>query len=553
MLAAMLRLATLALSLGLAASCVLPPPKGGAQGATNSELGPPTVATRFARLTHAQWANTLRDLFELDGSAGDELARDFRLDPNQNGFLFDNYAASLSVDEALWREYQQAAGQIAERVTRDPARIAKLVPPGNDDEARARAFIARFGPRVHRRPLTKAEAEGYLELFRNGREAYTGMGAFEAGLRLLVEALLQSPHFLYRIEGNGGRAAGALKLDGYDMASRLSYTLWNSMPDARLFAAAADGKLTDPAVIAGEARRMLDDARAEPVILRFHAQLFERERLSQVSPSRNRFPDVSDHFAEYAARESDLFVKYQVLEQSAGYKELLSSSETFVNAELARVYGLEGSFTGDFSKVSLDPSQRHGLLTQIAFLASHATSVDPDPIHRGVFVARRLLCEKLSAPPGMVPPLPASNGRTNRQTVSDHTEANGSVCATCHKWIINPLGFPFETYDAIGRFRSDDNGQPIDASSKASIDDGARAVKDGLELSQALAESPQAHACYARHWLEYAYGRPFTARDQPLVARLGSESAAGRLSVKNLVIALLEAPAFSMIYDEDLR
>ncbi len=547
----MFRLATLVLSLGVVSSCVLPPPKGGAQGNTSSDLGPPTVATRFARLTHAQWANTVRDLFELD--VADELGRDFRLDPNQNGFLFDNYAASLSVDEALWREYQDAAAKIAERVTTDPARLAKLVPAVGDDETRARAFIASFGPKAHRRPLSGAEANTYLEIFRTGQTAYSGMRAFESGLRLLVEALLQSPHFLYRIEGNGGRTPGGVRLDGYDVASRLSYTLWNTMPDGPLFEAAASGKLSQPAGIAEQARRMLSDARARSVMLRFHAQLFERDRLNQVSPSRARFSEIGDHFAENAGREADLFVGYQVLEQNGGYKDLMSSSETFVNAELARVYGLQGEFTSDFSKVSLDPSQRRGILTQVAFLASHSTSVDPDPIHRGVFVARRLLCEKLSAPPGMVPPLPASNGRTNRETVQDHTEAPGSVCATCHKWIINPLGFPFESYDAIGHFRTEDNGHPLNTASTASIDDKAAPVKDGVELAELIATSPQAHACYAQHWLEYAYGRPLTPRDQPLVGELGGKSAAGQLSVKELVVALLEAPAFAIIYDEDLR
>ncbi|HEV8247001.1 MAG TPA: DUF1592 domain-containing protein, partial [Polyangiaceae bacterium] len=487
--------------------------------------------------------------------SADELARGFRLDPNQNGFLFDNYAASLSVDEALWQEYQRAAAEIAERVTRDPARLKKLLPPESNAgtaEARARAFILSFGPKVHRRPLTKGELEEYLKLFRSGRGMYAGMAEFEAGLRLLIEGLLQSPHFLYRIEGNGGQGPGGVKLDAYDVASRLSYTLWNTMPDHELFAAAASGTLTEPSTIAAQAHRMLDDPRTEPVVLRFHAQLFERERLNQVTPSRIYYPQVSEHFAEYAARENDLFVKYELLEQGKGYKDLLTSTETFVNAELAGVYGIEGSFGDEFAKVSLDPAQRRGLLTQVAFLASHATSVDPDPIHRGVFVARRLLCDRLSAPPGMVPPLPAANGRTNRETVEQHTETRGSVCATCHKYVINPLGFPFEIYDAVGHYRTEDNGHPVNASTDAEIDKKQMPVKDGVELADALAASSKVHACYARHWLEYAYGRPATPRDDALISRLGAESANG-LGVKDLVVELVQAPAFSIIYQEDLQ
>jgi hypothetical protein len=166
-------------------------------------LGPPTVGTRFARLTHVQWANTVRELFALDSV--EDITRNFRPDPNEKGFLFDNYAASFSVDEALWHEYQNAAAEVAERVTRDPAHLAKLVPPQTGDSgARARTFIARFGQLAHRRPLTEDQIGQYLDVFHAGEGAYSGLGEFEGGIRLVIEALLQSPYFLYRVEGNGG-------------------------------------------------------------------------------------------------------------------------------------------------------------------------------------------------------------------------------------------------------------------------------------------------------------------------------------------------------------
>jgi cytochrome c553 len=404
---------------------------------------------------------------------------------------------------------------------------------------------------VHRRPLSAEQVDAYLGLFAAGAGAYAGLGAFESGARLVLEAMFQSPFFLYRIEGSGGAEDGQLRLDAYELASRLSYSLWDSLPDAALFARAESGELLEPGVVAHEAERMLSDARAAGVVLAFHAQLFEADRLSHVAPSPSVYPEVSEHLARSAERERNLFIEYQVLERDGSYKDLLDSSETFVDAELARVYGLPGEFGSAFAKVSLDPKERRGLLTQVAFLASHATSVDPDPIHRGVFIARRVLCKELSAPPNL-PPLPAANGRTNRQTVEAHTEKAGTSCSACHKSTINPLGFPFETYDAVGRKRSLDAGLPVDSSSVASIDGAKVAVKDGVELADALANSQQAHTCYARRWLEYAYGRPSTVRDEALVERLGQASRAG-LSVKRLIVELVSAPAFAVTQEADLR
>jgi hypothetical protein len=511
---------------------------------------PLPVATRFARLTHAQWANTVRDLFEVN--VADELEASLRPDPNPNGFLFDNYAASLSVDNAMWRDYQRVASEIAKQVASDPRRLAKLLPDaGGAASARARELIVDFGAKVHRRPLTAEQVQRYLEVFEAGPAAYPELGAAGAGVRLVLEAFLQSPHFLYRIEGHGPSHDGQIRLDAHDLASRLSYTLWNTLPDADIFARAASGELEDPAGLARVAASMLDDPRAEAMVLSFHSQLLERDRLKQAAPSPARFGELSENFTAHAARESDLFIKHHVLEQNHGYKELLSSSNGFVNRELASIYGVDGTFGDEFTQVSFDPARRRGLLTQTAFLAAHATSLDPDPIHRGVFVARRLLCVPLRAP-GSLPPLPAAGGRTNRQTVEAHTETEGSGCAVCHKRTINPLGFPFESYDAIGRERALDNGLPVDPSSVATLDGEPVSVKDGVELAQRIAESPQAHACYARHWLEYAYGRPATARDGALISQLGAESVQGKLSIKGLILQLLAAPQFASIDERDL-
>lgn len=521
---------------------------------------PTPVATQVPRLTHAQWLGTVRDLLGVEGEPGrgdaladvlEALARDLRRDPTQGGFMFDNHGASLSVDGTLWSAYQRAATRVAAAVVGDPARLARLAPPDADAEARAERFIRELGARAHRRPLEPSEVDGYRALFEAAEGAYEGLGAFESGARLVLEAMLQSPHFLYRIEGRGAREGGVVRLDAYELASRLSYALWDSMPDAALLARAADGSLLEPEVLKAEARRLLDDRRAEAVVQRFHAALFESERKNQIAPAPGVFLHVSERFPDYTVKERELFVTHQVLAKGAGYAELLTSPETFVNAELAGVYGLSGDFDERFVPVTLDPTERRGLLTQTLFLASHATSRDPDPIHRGVFVARRVLCEDLTAPSDL-PPLPAASGRTNRQTVEAHTERPDTSCAFCHAETINPLGFPFERYDAVGRRRELDNGLPIDSSSQAPIDGQSVAVTDGIELALALAGSRQAHACYARRWLERAYGRPATARDEALIEQLGAASQGG-MSVKELLVELVSAPAFFVTHEGDLR
>ena len=456
---------------------------GGAIPGQGSAEERPAPTTRAARLTHAQWENSVRDLFHLAGDAA--FSSLLRSDPVQSGFAFDNNSLTLEVDEALWSGYQRAAAEVASFVTSDPARLAKIAPPaGGDESARARALASELGLRAHRRPLGEDELGEYLALFAMAPALYDGLTPFQAGARILIEALLQSPHFLYRVEASADEAGGLIALGDYEIASRLSYTLWNTMPDDALFAVAASSTLRDTAEVERQARRMLGDPRAQEVVEHFHAQLFETERFDDVRPSPAFYPDAPAELGTLAATEQALFVRDLVFEQHGSYADLLTSTDTFVNAELARVYGLGGSFGSSFVKAALDPAQRRGILTHVGFLAANASSVNPDPIHRGVFIARRIACMALAAPPADVPPLPEPDGRTNRETVEQHTQRPDTICANCHATIINPLGFPFESFDAIGQLRSEDGGQPVDTRSDALIGSTRVQVANALELAE---------------------------------------------------------------------
>jgi hypothetical protein len=507
------------------------------------DVEPPAPTARAARLTHQQWENTVRDLFRLGPDSS--FAGLLRSDPVQNGFLFDNNALSLSVDDALFSGYQRASAQVAEFVTADPARLAKLVATSATEvEPRGRAFIQEFGSRAHRQPLTAAEVDEYMALFRMGPSFYTGLGAFEAGARVVIEAMLQSPQFVYRLEQSGTPKGALIPLASHEVASRLSYALWNTMPDDALFAAAASNRLVDSVQAAAEVERMLADPRAEGMVQRFHDLLFEVDHFAAIKPSAAFFPDIPADFGASLAIENQRFVREIVFGAQADYSTLLTSNETFVNADLAKVYRLPGSFGSAFTKVSLNPAERKGVFTQLGFLALKATSANPDPIHRGVHIARRFMCTPIAAPPAMVPPVPEAQGRTNRETVATHTEAPGSSCATCHATIINPLGFPFENYDAIGSYRTTDNSHPVDASADPLIGGEKVHVSNALELAQALANSGAAHRCYAQRWLEYAYGRPHMNEDYGMIAKLGDGSLSSRTSIKHMIATLVTSQAF---------
>jgi hypothetical protein len=504
------------------------PPKGlggtGSGGAASAtELPPSDELSRFRRLTHAEWERTVQDLFLRDQGFG--VAAAFRADARPGGYLFDGQSDALEVDALLQDNYQVAAAEVARRLAESEELVGALAPedPELTEDERAEAFIAEFGPRAHRRPLTGAQRDAYFDLYEAGQSAYADAGGFVGGLRLVIEGLLQSPYFLYRVEEHSvDDGAG---LDDYERANRLSYFLWGTMPDDALFSAAASGELQDELVVREHIRRMLTDARAGDAYRNFFQRVLEVERYETIGPSPETFPQVTEGLALAASEENSAFILHEMFEKSGSLRELLTSTITYVNAELASIYGLPGEFNGEMVAVELPPTERSGVLTQIGFLASHATSRDPDPIHRGVFIAQRLTCLSISAPPGGVPPLPPSvEGKTNRQRVAEHTEAAGTVCRNCHATIINPFGFAFEQFDAVGAFRQKDAGQPVDSSGVVTLDEVELSVGGAVDLSQALASSYAVHSCFSGHLVEYALGRSKVEADENLVEMLANSS-----------------------------
>lgn len=502
--------------------------------------------TRFPRLSHLQWENTVRDLFYLDEHTG--YSSLFIGDPT--GGTFDNDATKLHVTSTLWADYQRAAEQVAALVVNDASRLAAIVPAdlpqdANDPSVQARAWIEHFGARAYRRPLTPNEVDAHYLLFEQGVDLFADLDFFTAGVHLSIQAFLQSPHFLYRVEASEAIGDdGLIHLSGYELASKLSYMLWNSMPDEALFTAAALGELDTAGGVLIEASRMLDDPRAHEMVRDFHAQLLDYDHYLDLFKDPEFYPLFDPEITGAAMqRETELFVDAVVFEDQGGLAELLTAPFSFVNQDTAAAYGLGEGFGPEFERVPLDPERRSGILTQLGFLASNAYAVDPDSIHRGVTIVRKLLCTPLPPPPDNVPPLPPAMGKTNRERVEAHT-GKGTCGEGCHSTIINPVGFAFENYDAIGAWRELDNGFEVDASGSFYFDKQERSYVGAVEFGAIAAGSRQAHVCYVGNLLEYAYARDAAATEQAIVAELGEQSRAGSLSIRALLLELSQTESF---------
>jgi len=522
----------------------------GPGGAPGTGTGPlvitPAPSSRFIRLNHQQWENSVRDALRLPATLG--ISKTFVAEPLLS--TFDNNGSVLSVSPDLWHDYQSAAETVANKVARDAKLLAAIAPSSPTDPAgKAKAFVQSVGARVLRRPLTDAEVTRYVALFNQGPTLIGSADAFADGVELVLTALLQSPFFIYRTE-LGTAAAGLIRLDDYEVASKLSYALTNSMPDDALFAAAAAKQLETPGGVMQEVTRVLTLSAAADTIGDFHNQLLRMRDYDAVIKDATKFPLFAPGVAADMKQETLSFIKNAIVDQGRGYSDLLTAPYTFANSRIAQIYGLNARTpsTGQpdpFVRVDLDPQQRAGFLTQVGFLATNGVGSTPNIIIRGVHIAKDLLCVNLPPPPNMIPPIPASMpNSTNRQRIDALTA--GAPCNSCHTTRINPLGYAFESLDGVAAFRTTDNGLPINTAASYVLDGQTVNFSGAVELVKAMAASQQAHDCYAQRLIEYLYARsvdPQTSADQALVTEAGSLSK-NNTSIKNLIANLVTSDAF---------
>lgn len=523
---------------------------GEGSGSTSNDPNGPaaTIAShsRFPRLSHRQWENTVQDLFYLSAPTG--LSQSFYPDA-LGGKAFDNNESQLQVTPELWSDYEKAAEEVATLVTSDPAKLAKILPANlpTDPAAKKAAFLQTFGARAFRRPLTAAELTTYGAIFDAGpANDPQNADPFAASVRYAIEAMLQSPSFLYRGELSSTVSAdGLIHLGPYEVATKLSYTLWNTMPDDELFAAAQSGQLSTKEGIKARLQGMLDDPRSRATLVSFHHQLYDiDDYVHLVDKDPALYPGWDKAAVADMQKEVDLYVASIVVDGGGGLKELLTSSSTFVNARLAKIYGLDpsGRTDTDFQPASLDPSQRPGLFTRSGFLAWKGTAAGPDTIMRGVFLNRKVLCQALGDPPPAAAGAKLGAEKTDRQRVEALT-GKGTCGESCHGTYIDPIGYAFETFDAIGQWRTQDAGEPIDASSTFPFDGTPQSFQGIADMTSLVASSEQANRCYAKYWLEYAYGRDSQAKDQKLIDALATISKNGG-STRQIVLELLSSDSF---------
>jgi hypothetical protein len=508
--------------------------------------GPDAVAAhlRFPRLSHAQWERTIVDLFRLDTPTG--LSSSFTPDP-LGGKAFDNNESSLQVTPNLWADYQRAAEEVALLVTSNPALLEKIAPADlpQDAAAKKKAFLESFGRRAFRRPMSAAEVTRFTSLFDEGAVLDPTADPFVAGVRLTIEAFLQSPFFVYRPELSILlRPDGKIQLSGHEVATRLSYALWGTMPDDQLFAAADAGKLVSLAGIEAEARRLLAHERSRDTLVAFHDQLYDADQYVGIDKAVEVYPDFDPAVGDDMRKELSLFIDHVIFTQKGTLADLLTTRTTFVNARLASVYGLDtaGLDNDNFVQIELPEAERAGLLTRSGFLAWKGTKTQPDTILRGVFVNRRILCQDLGDPPDAAMGAMLGDELTNRDKVTALT-GKGTCGESCHGTFINPAGFAFESYGAMGEFRTMDNGFPINAADSFPFEGGAKSYDGAVEFSNLAAEVDQTHRCYTRYWLEFLYGRDKKPEDAGVIADIAALSKGGS-TVEDLVVALVTSDAF---------
>ncbi len=498
------------------------------------------------RMTRFEYNNTVRDLL------GDNTSPANAFPSEEIGNGFGNDADAQAVSSLLAEQYATVAEGIAARATETPAALTALhaCTSGVDDSSEAeclRAWLGEFLPRAYRRPITTQDVDELVALHQAVREA----APFPSGVAAVIEAVLQSPHFLYRVERGITDENGNRRPSGHEMASRLSYFFWGTMPDDALLAAAQSGELETDEGVRTHAERLLDHERSREVVRFFFDNLLPIASLSKLERDAEMYPTFSPQIGGHLREETQQFLLHEIYddEGSGTWEGALTAPYTFVNEALAAYYGITGVTGESFQKVDIDTTQRLGLLTQAGMVAGTVHSNATNPVVRGAFVVQKVMCNKIPLPTGdlldeVKPPDPYS-GATARERFSQHSE--DPVCAACHQ-MMDPVGFALENFDPVGLWRDQENGVEIDASGSLP---GLGGFNGPVELARAVAAAPDTHECFAVNWSQFALGRTLDAGDECTQDRLVDDFVASGTNVRELLIAITQSDAFLYLPSEE--
>jgi hypothetical protein len=508
-------------------------------------------STRFPKLTNQQWENSVKDLFRLEQPTG--FSSPFTKEAPNLGYG-PTAAAEVTIGGTDWGAYQSAAEKVAALVLADDTRLARILPQGSfaNDTSRAQAFISNLGLRAYRRPLSGAELEAYTTLFGQG-PSLVGGDTFKAGVQLVIEAMLQSPHFLYRVESAAVADAATDRkafLSGYEIATRLSYALWDTTPSDTLLEAAKNGELDTKEGVGQWAEQMLSDPQARQTLLSFHEQTFAVADYGKQAKDPALGFDA-DALAPTMREEARRFFEQVILEEQGGITQILTEPVAYVNETTAKYYGLSGVTGSALTRMELDPNERAGLLTQLGFLTKNATSKGSDPVHRGLTVLRKVLCDEPNPPPMMFELPVLEPGLTTREVYEKATACGKG----CHDTLINPPGFAFELFDTLGQVRETDQGKPVDTTGtllmrvgytpeqKAENPTTELSFDGAVDLVTKLADEPRVHECYARNWMNFVLARELDAVEKGAWEALRATSMSND-SARDLVISLVQLDTF---------
>jgi hypothetical protein len=497
-----------------------------APGTPGREAGPTTpFEARMQRLTAAQYRNVVTDLF----GAGLTLPA-LEEEAAVGGF------ASLGASEVGTSRrgvalYGEAAQAVARQVMTDPARRKAAVPcapadPKRADDACAGMVVDATGRRLFRRPLTPEERTRYVALAAEGARS---AGDFARGVELALEALLQSPIFLYRAElGEPVAGSSTRRLTGAELASRLSFALHDTAPDDALLTAALKGELETPAGLRKQAERLLAAKRGAETLQAFFAEMF-------------RLPDGATP-EKASMRQETLLVLAELEAQKLPYTRLFSAPFTFVDDTLAKRYGLAVRPGSAFTKVTLPEGPRQGLLGHAALLVEGTE--ESHPIPRGKFIREALLCQEIPPPPPgtntELPPVTKESPKTARERLAKHRE--DPSCAGCHA-LMDPVGLALESFDGLGRLRTTEHGLPIDPSGEL---DG-KPFRDARELGVRLGERDDVRTCLVRSLRRFMTGQMEGAEQAGIVAALDAKFRAGGESVRDLQLTIVTDESFRTV------
>ncbi len=513
------------------------PPIATVPGCTTLSPGP----SPLRRLTRFEYNNTVADLL------GDTTRPAERFPPEEQALGFDNDTTVLRVPILLAESYVAAAQDLSSRALGNVSGLtgcdpAALAGDTGRELACAGAFINSFGERAYRRPLLADESARLLSLYRTARAEFD----FSSAIGAIIETVLLAPQFMYRVEFGAAveNLPGVEAVDSWGVASRLSYFLWGSMPDATLLDAARSDSLRTREQVLVQARRMFDHARTRGVVRHFHDYWLGLLAIDGQGKDTALFPDYTPQIGSLLRRQTEAFAEYNYFQGNGDLTSLLTAPFNMMNETLAAYYGVTGPVGDELVKLDLDPTRHAGLITQASMLSWNATANRTHPILRGRFIREKLFCS--------TPPDPPDDIVDTRDTVDDPNATERErlavhradpACAGCHT-LMDPIGFGLENFDASGRWRDLEGGQPVDVSGQIVGTDVAGAFVGPIELASKVAQSRDVEACLVTHWSRFANGRAETEQDACGTAWLVDQFRGSGRSLRELVLSMTQTDAF---------